>query len=83
MYRVERQLNYKGQSFLSKAGLSDLSEDRKEGSRHFCPIGQDLGSAASVALGQVSTQHWDLTLPPVSPPVGRRGCGTEGIRASL
>ena len=81
MYRVECQLNYKGQSFsLLKVVSLTFGEEGRErsiflshraGFGVFLPLWAQGGSPHSVPIS---------LCPPYLPPVNHRGCGTERFR---
>lgn len=81
MYRVECQLNYKGQSFsLLKVVSLTFGEERREGSiflSHRAGFGELL--PLWVRAGSLHSVRISLC-PPYLPPVNHRRCGTEGFR---
>ena len=79
MYRVERQLNYKGQSFSPKGGLSDLSGGEEGGKYVSVPQGRIWGVLLLWLWGR-SPHSIGISLCPLYlPPMNLRGCGTEGF----
>lgn len=81
MYRVERQLNYKGQSFsLLKVVSLTFGEETREGSIF---LSHRAGSEELLLLWVRGGSPHSIRIslcPPYLLPVNHRGCGTEGFR---